>query len=315
MKNGSGMHRVAENISQLEREYGLNSAVQDSFLEGDQEWAMDADIQVLHTHIPDKVFRGTKGKIVYIIHGTPEHIFSSAVEGGLNHGYGASDPFMMALYWIKKADVIVTFWERHRDIWKTLMDKRALVEYVPLGVDTTFWKPVESLGKYAGTPSLFTAENPHYLKWPLDLAITVPWISEKMPDVRFHFAYVARDQHRWWFPLLTHNGCSYVSYIAGEKFSPEKLRNAFVSTDFYVSTVRYGDYNNICLEAKASGAKVISFEGNEFADYWIPEGDQRKMSARIYSILKGEEPRVTKPVPSLQEMAKGLLEVYGKVAV
>jgi hypothetical protein len=97
----------------------------------------------------------------------------------------------------------------------------------------------------------------------------------------------------------------------------EDLRNVFNSVDYYIGLVRYGDFNRISMEAKASGCKLISYTGNPYADYWLPEGDQRTMAGELIKILKGEvKPRANQTlepileVPDISETAAEMIKIY-----
>lgn len=311
--NGSGMHRMAEDISRAENTYGVDSVLVPCEDKSKWEMVYDADIHVNHTHIPDFPMK-PGAKTVWIGHGTVEHCFQTAVEEGLNKGYGAGDTWMLVLHWLKVCDALVTFWPRQQALWQTMVDNGRHVDYVPMGIDTDYWQPQPTRGKYAGSPSIFTAENCHYIKWPLDLVLMWPWIVDEIKDARLHLVYLPRDQHRWWYPLMFANGTAFKSYSMAGALDKDSLRNAFCSTDYYCGLVRYGDVNRICLEAKASGSKVISFNGNEYADYWLPEGDQRVQAYELIQILKGETaPRDTKPVPSIKDTAARMLEIYARI--
>jgi len=309
---GSGMSRVAEDMSAGERLLGHESNIFSPFKAvGDD--ARAADIHVIHQHLPDE-FHGEGFRKVYVTHGTPEHVFQSSVEAGLNTGYGASDPFMIAQHWLGSADAVVTFWPRMQAIWQGLCQKPKTVDLVPMGIDVEFWSGGATRGKYAGEPSVFSAENCHYIKWPLDLIIMWPWVVAQVPKARLHLAYIPRDQHRWWFPWMHANGCAFKSYISGGALAWPDLRNALMSTDFYLGFVRYGDFDRMCLEARAAGAKVISWAGNDYAHYWIHEGDQREQARELIAILKGDiEPRPVKDVPDRKTMAEAMLDIYARV--
>jgi hypothetical protein len=305
------MNRVADDMAVGESALGHSSMVVDPFKVEEYGIAKDAEIHVCHTHIPDIVDR-KKAKVVWIGHGTPEHCFQNSVAAGLSGGYAPGDSWMVVTNWLRLCDAAVTFWPRHREIWQSLCPKKGIqVELVPLGIDRELWQPVETRGKFAGTPSVFTAENCHYIKWPLDLVFMWPWIVDQMPEARLHLSYLPRDQHKFWFPLMNANGSSFKAYINDGVYAPPDLRNAFVSTDYYCGLVRYGDFNRIGLEAKASGSKVISYCGNEYADYWISEGDQRDMTKQTLEILRGEiPPRPTLEVPTITEMTAAMVKIY-----
>ncbi len=314
LKNGSGLHRVAESMAAEEAKQGVESVLVDSV--NMQEWDMGvgADINVVHSHLPD-VMRAEAKRVIWIGHGTPEHTFQSSMEAGLSGAYGASDPFMLVQHWLKEADELVTFWPRHQTIWQSMCDKNKKVHCVPMGVDKEFWQPTESRGKYAGDPSVFTAENCHYIKWPLDLFIAWPWVAKEITNARLHVGYLPNDQHRHWFPLIQQNGAAYTSFISANVLGHEDLRNTFNSVDYYIGLVRYGDFNRISMEAKASGCKLISYAGNPYADYWITEGDQRKIAKQLLAIFKGKtKPRKALEVPSISETTKTMMNIYAGAA-
>jgi hypothetical protein len=314
MLNGSGMHRVGESISTAEKAMGLDSLLVDCTSESDAwEAAEDADVHVVHTHYPDS-FRGREKKprkLVWVAHGTPDHVFQSSVEAGLGAPYGHADPFMLMQYWLRNADARVTFWPRHQWIYQRLVDRGTPIHCVPLGVDTAFWAAGVSRGKYSGTPSVFYAENQHYIKWSYDILIAWPEIAEQVKGAVLHNIYVPRDMHRWVFPLVNANGASYSSHISPSTYAHDELRNVFRSVDFQLGLVRYGDFNQLSLQANAAGTTTISYAGNPYADYWIREGDQRGIAKDLSAILSGEVPkRVKTPVPDITETAQAMVAIY-----
>lgn len=307
----SGLGHTAKHICENERKLGLNSILVDCNDESDWHNADDADIYVVHLFLPLKFMYDKKPK-VWVAHGTPEVMFEGGYLESTKGQYGHADGWMLAQYWLQHADRVITFWPRHEAVWKSLSDKATKIEGIPLGVDLDFWKPVESGGKFAGSPSVFTAENCYSIKWPLDLFIAWPWtVQNGLPDAKLHAVYVPMDQHRFWYPLVNRNGCSFHSYISHRVFSHEELRNAFSSTDFYCGLVRYGDHNYIGQQANACGAKTISYRGNPYSAYWIEPGDQRVMAQQLSAILKGEvEARQQEPVPSITRTVERFKEVY-----
>lgn len=313
IENGSGMNNVASAFVEGEKKLGIDSVFCDPSWKKREAWIYDADINVVHTDLPEAVRR--KGKaLVWVSHGTPEHVFQTAVEQ-FAQGYGHHDAIMLMQHWMRLADAVVTFWPRHKWFLKSMSDKRTKVEVVPLGVDKEFWKPIESRGKFVGDPSVFTSENCHQIKWPLDLFFLWPMIWEEFIEARLHAAYIPYNMHRMFFPILNRNGAGYSTHIVAGAMSQEDLRNALVSTDFYCGLVRYGDFNRTSHEANACGANTISYEGNPYSKFWIKEGDQRKMAEELIAILKGQvEPREQLPVPSIDDQCRVMKEeVYERL--
>lgn len=309
---GSGAQRVPESLVIAEQCLGLSSILIDVNIEADYYKSEGATFHVAHTHVPECVLYDKKAKLIIFPHGTPETVFTGAVNEA-KRGYGHGDGFMLNQFWLQHSDAIVTFWPRHEAIWRSMCDKHKPIFCIPMGVDQKVWKPQDSRGKFTGTPSVFTSENSYQIKWPYDLFIAWPWViqDEKLHGARLHCIYLPTDQHRWFFPLVNRNGASFASYISAGAFKQAELINALCSTDFYCGLVRYGDHNHMCMQAKATGAKVISYRGNPYADYWITEGDQRVMAEELKAILRGEaEPRIATPVSDISETAKAMKGVY-----
>lgn len=315
--NGSGMHRVAESIAKAECALGLDSQIVDPTKPETWEARKHADVQVVHTHFPTEMYkRCTKTvKIVWMGHGTPDHVFQNTVEECSRGGYGHGDGVMLLQHWLQRADAKVTFWPRHAWIYDRMRTKGAPKTHViPMGVDLAFWKGHVSDGKFAGAPSIFTAENPHFIKWPYDLVTAWPDVVDEFPEARHHLIYLARDLHRTFFPWMNAMGASFSSFVSPSVFGKDWLRNAFMSTDYTVGLVRYGDLNHLSMEANAAGAKTISYPGNEYADFWIAEGDQRGIARELIEIFKGDRmPRKKTPVSDVSETAKAMLNIYHSI--
>jgi len=111
---------------------------------------------------------------------------------------------------------------------------------------------------------------------------------------------------------VNRNGASYGSHISPLIFAHSELRNVFKSIDFFIGLVRYGDFNHLSMQAAASGCKTISYAGNPYSDFWLTEGDQRKMAQELLPVLKGDaKPRKDKlPVPDVLETAEAMKSIY-----
>jgi glycosyltransferase involved in cell wall biosynthesis len=308
------MNNVATTMCEAEKKIGLDSFLVNT--DDKESWkAVESDINVVHTHLSMEGIYSNK-PVVWVAHGTPEVMFQASYEQAIVSGaYGHADGWMLCQFWLKRADAIVTFWPRHAELWKSLVDRRTNIHLVPEGIDKEFWHPTPTQGKFAGEPSVFTAENSYTIKWPYDLFIAWPWVirHEKLHDAKLHAIYLPKDQHRFFFPLVNANGASFGGYITATAFDKTQMRNGFCSTDFYCNLVRYGDFNTVSLEARACGAKIISYRGNPYASYWIDEGDQRVMAVQLIDILTGKTPERTdiaevQPVEATAQCMKKIYE-------
>jgi hypothetical protein len=138
-----------------------------------------------------------------------------------------------------------------------------------------------------------------------------PHVYPELDGATLHACYLALDLHRWFAPLINSNGAGYGMHWAALTWEHQELRNIFKSVDFFIGLVRYGDFNRLSLEANAAGCKSISYPGNPYSDFWIPEGDQREGAKELVRILKGEvEPRQKEAVPDFMDTAKAMQTIY-----
>lgn len=333
--NGSGMNNVAVSLASAEKAAGLDSLVVNCYEESNWDHALDADIHVAHTWFPElyngKSFRRQLTKpqrIISVYHGTPENIFAGAIEDakvkasaikasqtGFEYHNRPGDGQMLIQYWLQQADAHVTFWPRHQAILKTMVDRGTIVDCAPLGVDHLFWANGTQLAKLGGNPSLWSGENPHPIKWPLDLILAWPMVYPHLDGASLYLDYVGTEMHRQFAPLINRTSAGYGMHWSDWKWSQRTLRNLFKSIDFFIGLVRYGDFNMLSHQANAAGCKSISYAGNPYSDFWIPEGDHREIARVLTSILKGEvEPRQKSDVPDIEETAKAFGAIYERIA-
>jgi len=313
---GSGQNNVVELLANAEKALGLDSHVVDIYGTYDADQWSDSDVHVAHTHFPYKRMQRISQKpfkVVWVGHGVPEHLFETSVEES-RMGYGHGDPWMLFQFWLQHADARVTFWPRHKALMETMVDKGVPIHLVPLGVDKAFWEAGGSQGKYQGNPSVWSGESCYPMKWPIDLFLLWPWIIKELDEAVLHVNFLDISYHRWFFPLVNRNGVSYSSHISPVSMARSQLCNTFKSVDFMIGLVKKGDFNNLSLEANATGCKTISYPGNPYSAYWVTEGDQRTTAKELIAIFKGEvEPREREPVPDISTTAEKMMEVYGSI--
>ena len=160
-----------------------------------------------------------------------------------------------------------------------------------------------------------TSENSVRSKWILDLLLLFPWLLDEFPGAKLHCYYIPMNLHKMFYPLLYANKGLRGIFLSDQKLGKDTLLATLRGAKYYLSPVRYGDFNQMSLQAKAAGCKVISYKGNPYADYWLDEGDQRTMALQLLAIMKGwTQPRFDiEPVPDTNQMVDGMLRVYKEV--
>lgn len=307
---------MADACAEAERRLGHDARVVNIDVTTDETWqqTLDADVHVVHTHFPESVrAKITKPHaVVFVAHGTPEHVMENSIDGVETGQYAPSDGWMMLRHELRTADAVVTFWDRHRAIYQSMVPRERTIHCVPMGVDRAFWAAGTDRGRYAGTPSVWMSENQHRMKWALDTLIAWPWLTDLIPTARLHAHYIPNNIHRFFIDLANSNGAGYRSYLSATVYPHTELRCMWKSVDFFLGPVRYGDHNTLSMQAGAAGARVISYRGNPYADFWITEGDQRQIAVELAAIFRGDvPPRADKlPVPDLADMGHAMVAIY-----
>jgi len=311
LKNGSGLAQVAEDLSVCEKQAGIESIVCDALNPNDVKMGMNADLHVAHAHIPSEIaVRHTKPWIT-VAHGAPEYVMETmATEDGLNQ---KGNSFAAGWMMMQQADAVVSFWDRHIKMYLNWTDKP--IYKINMGVPLGFWQKESVATKQPGTPAFLTCENSVRSKWILDLLLLFPWLLEDFPDAALNCYYVPMMQHKMFYPILYATKAVRGVYISSQKLNKQLLLQTLRGSDYYLNLCRYGDFNQMGMQAKAAGCKVISYRGNPYADYWITEGDQRDMAIQLLAIMKGwTQPRNNvEPIPDTKDMVNGMLRVYQEV--
>lgn len=325
ISNGpSGLHHMARAMIESETRLGLDSAFVN--VDKSEEWqkghAVDADIHVVHSRFPDIQYArirnrtGKEPKIVFVSHGIPEWNMELALNQFNIEGaevYRPLDYWYLTRHWLREADAFVVLNPRQQAVYQTMCQKGRTIDLVPMGVDTTFWAEGKSQ-HFEGQPAVWMSENQARIKWALDVFTAWPFITKEVPQAFLHAHYIPFDMQRFLIDFANSNGTSYRANITARTFSHETLRDMWKGFDFNLATTRYGDNTVLTMQAEAAGLKTISYPGNEYASYWMPEGDQRVMAKTLVSIFRGEVPmRVKLPVPTLEEMGRAMIAVYERL--
>lgn len=321
--NNSGMHHVAASMARAELAIGVEARVLDPHDASESGWelALEADVHINHTHLPDtiggKSFKRSSLKpltTVFVHHGTPEVIFDIAVKESEGNPYNAGTGMAQHFRLMQESDATVCFVPRHRDLLDLMTDKATKIDCVPMGMDAAFWSGGINQGRYTGKPSFYNCENAYPFKWAVDFLRVWRWVWDEIPGATLHVTHLPTNTLEQVKMMTSRSGAVYGTVAGSWKYDAMNLRNIFTQVDFYLSTVRYGDFNRMSMEAGSSGLKVISYLGNPYADYHIREGDIRESVKDLIAIGKGEvAPRDKTPIPSERDMAEAMVNVYERI--
>jgi hypothetical protein len=323
--NQSGMHHLAQAVADGERRLGHDALVVDASDDG--PWAdptvLDADVHCIHSRWrpgAQQAIRAQTGrdpKLVFYSHGIPEHLIELSVQEFLVKDIPEpQDLWAFTRYWLKEADAFVVFSPRQAVLYNTMLSRGQEVDLVPLGVDLTFWeRGPEDAPRLRGTPSVWMSENQHRIKWALDMFFAWPLVARALPTVHLHAHFIPYDVQRFLVDIVNANGAAFNATVTQKFYPHDALRTFWKGCDFMLATTRYGDNTCLTMQAEAAGLKTISYPGNQYASFWVPEGDQRVIADQLTGILMGMiPPREDKlPVPDLTDMAASTLAIYDRI--
>lgn len=255
------------------------------------EWAMDADVHILHSRIPPQIYG--KKPIVMLLHGAPEYLFYSQV---FRHKEGDAAHSTVIQYSNDENVVLfVTMWERHVAYWQAIMgDER--VRLIPPIVNPGNFSPVgekEELKKAAAFNVGFCDTwRPTFYKEPFQILPGVREFWKRQNDIKIHIFGIPSEGKRakiygnaWDKHILAlqRNG-DYIGDIWELHPSMEKVYRAL---DVVVTMTV--DENRIVRETLASGVPLIGPEGNRYATYPCQIDHPMKLADTLVQVRKDLE--------------------------
>jgi len=324
--NQSGMHRLAQNMVVAEQALGNDSMLIDAKHEG--QWALpqvlNADLYVIHSIFPKgarhliETAQNRKVKTVFVAHGIPEYAMDEAVkafeQAQASQAESFGDVWFLLRHWLKEADAFVTFNPRHAALYDRMVPSERKVDVVPMGVDRAFWSAPCVAEPMLGNPCVWMSENQNRIKWALDTIIAWPFVMDALPEAHLHAHWIPLDLHRFFIDLANANGAAYGATIDSLHFTHQRMKELWQTAHFILSPTRYGDITLLAMEANAAGRPLITYKGNEYAQFWLEEGDQRRMAEQLVAIFKGEvKARPVLQAPDLSDMGRAMLAVYARV--
>lgn len=321
VQDSSGMSHLALAVAEGERRLGHDVDLVDATSQSScrDPRHVDADVHCVHSQcgLADLAYirdlMGRAPRVVFYSHGIPEDTLTLSVNDVLlKERPGVEDIWGLTRYWLARADAFVVFNARQQALFQSM---GRVVDCVPFGVDTEFWADgPRQVPRLKGAPAVWTGENQSRTKWALDAILAWPFVVAQVPEAHLHAHYIPFELHRWFVDIANTNGASYSATITPKYWNHPSLRELWRGCDFLWATTRYGDPTCLSQQAEASGLKVISYAGNPYASYWVPEGDQRVLAEHVVAIVRGEvAPRDKTPIPTLDAMARETVKVYERV--
>lgn len=260
--HGSGLYESTRELIIAENQIGgldaglintfdLNGGMEDRGLVSKSwDWAENADVFVMHSHIPQFLEQNKDIPVVMILHGTPEDCLFSEIY------IKEQFPYSTLLMYRKKKNfkIFVSMWERDLDFWKPIFPD---VRYVPSGVDLERYKPEGPTAPLIGEPAIAFCDTWRNFKLPFASAYGVRIYYDKNKDMKFHIydAPTDKKQNIFWRTLFGASG--FKPFVGDFTGKHQHIEVVYRGADIIVTGVHSGP-SRIIREATACGTTVVA---------------------------------------------------------
>jgi len=244
------------------------------------KWACEADVFVLHSMIPQKLW-GSKPTVL-VLHGAPEYVFYSQL---FYHKAGDGGHSTLILYstqdWIRKC---VTFWPRHVPFWQIIFGDGKVVlcpppvrisDYAPDGDKHVF--------KIVGEPNVGFCDTwrPTFFKDPFQILAGFREYWKKNNKARLQLFGIPSDAKRsdewggvWDKHILA---IKRTGDFLGEIYELyPKMADVYRALDMVITPTV--DASRVVRESLSCGTPVIGPHGNKYANFTCNIDDPSSVS-------------------------------------
>ena len=277
------------------------------------DWAMDADIVVRHSALPQKIFDAHK-PIVMPLHGAPEYTFL------LEH-MGNSRVLKEILVSAQNKDykAFITFWKENIFYWRTLLPKTTPIFYVPPSVDLNHFQPggkVFDFGSKAGDINIVAAGvwRKEYTTPYSVIFAAAKWVHDKHPNARIHVCGLPNDNKKY----PKNDGPVNRTMLALQKDKLVgncyriigNLDEVYRSAD--IAITQHTIASRTVREALASGCPLVAAAGNKYTPYAADPRDTQGFAdaiERCYQDIVKDRAKTRKAARQVAEKEFNLKQV------
>lgn len=237
------------------------------------EWAMDADVLVRHTAIPDKLhWAGIP--IVIAMHGRPESSFRLERSG---------ENCVISAFYSKAHDcrykAFITFWPEYMDCWKQIVPTKKLY-YVPSVVNLKQYEPVKEnvWDKYNGNPNILIADIWRDDITPLNMLFAAAKFRDVYcPTAKVHVVGIGKNEVKPLTPIMeTMRNNGSLGFISGQT---RKIQDYYKAADIVITP--HVIATRIIRESLASGVPVVAGSACKYTPYTADPLNPSEFAAAI----------------------------------
>lgn len=249
--------------------------------------ALDADLIVAHTGVPDPWISGCQAPIVWMLHGRPQACFCPE-----QFGNGNSYSLMAMLAKWPRVKQMVTFWPYHRTFWLPIIPENKLAVLAAPPVDPQRFSVNGEKHDFAGMGGKVNVVLADSWREDVDLYEVTGGLIEFAKgntDVKFHFFGMENPLRCWEFLL---NELKMYGALGQVCARWPGMDDVFRGADLIVSPHRIT--TRIIAEALSCGTPVMAAKGCEFATFTCDPADPIDVAKTLEGIIGGLEEDVVK---------------------
>ena len=228
--------------------------------------ALDADLIIAHTGIPDPWIAGCQAPIVWMLHGRPQACFCPE-----QFGNGNSYSLMAMLAKWPRVKQMVTFWPYHRAFWLPIIPESKLAVLDAPPVDPQRFPSTGEKHDFAGMGGAVNVVLADSWREDVDLYEITSGLIEFAKGnvgVKFHFFGMENPLRCWEFLL---NELKMYGALGQVCARWPGMEGVFRGADLVVSPHRIT--TRVIAEALSCGTPVLAARGCEFATWACDPAD------------------------------------------
>ena len=238
------------------------------------DWAMDADIFVRHSVIPEEL--ESMGKpIILCLHGRPENSFLLE-----KYDHMPIISFMRGVANDDRYKALVTFWEEHLDFFGLAIPEKPIM-FVPAMVDLEQYKPdgpKRDYGTRKGNPNIMIADMWREDTTPFNvLFAAVKFIEDYCPAGRIHLYGVPSDKRSPVYKIIQQ--LSVKGYLGDVCTLMPNMAEQYRAADFLVTP--HVISTRVVREALACGLPIVAGGGNPYTNFTCDPRNIKDFAAEI----------------------------------
>ena len=283
----AGMYESTKDQIKYERKEGIRSEHADSARpnppkENVDGWhkpitwdeAMDADIWVLHSKIPNelKEFSKTK-KRVAILHGQTEHLM-------IGDWQNRNMDFNNHINILWEFDKTVCIFLSDYKILKFYDVKGDRLHYIPHSIDLDRLKNVTPW-EYDYRPAIISCDTPRAEKLPQHIIWAMPYVVEKIPNARLNLFGLLMEPIELWRTIFCRSRARCTERVCENiQLANRNLAPFQAGADIGFNNNYSGVHSRVVMEMMAQGVPVVSY-GGSYTKYHAQTFDIESIAEQI----------------------------------